>query len=154
MVHKSRPRSSNLFLMELILAIFFFSAASAICLQFFVKSHLLSREAGALNQAVSICSSMAEFIQVSDSSKEAMELLQAEYPEGSFTETELLLYYDKNFMICNADESAYLVRLQLEEREQMLEALLQVTESSPNTESKNLYELNVLHHLARRTTYE
>lgn len=154
MVHKSRPRSSNLFLMELILAIFFFSAASAICLQFFVKSHLLSREAGALNQAVSICSSMAELIQVSDSSRGAMELLQAEYPEGSFTETELLLYYDKKFMVCNENESAYLLRLQLEEKDQMLEALLQVTESSPNTESKNLYELNVLHHLARRTTYE
>lgn len=154
MVHKSRPRSSNLFLMELILAIFFFSAASAICLQFFVKSHLLSREAGALNQAVSICSSMAEFIQASNSSREAMELLQAEYPEGSFTETELLLYYDKKFMVCNENESAYLLRLQLEEKDQMLEALLQVTESSPNTESKNLYELNVLHHLARRTTHE
>lgn len=154
MVHKSRPRSSNLFLMELILAIFFFSAASAICLQFFVKSHLLSREAGALNQAVSICSSMAEFIQASNSSREAMELLQAEYPEGSFTEAELLLYYDKKFMVCNENESAYLLRLQLEEKDQMLEALLQVTESSPNTESKNLYELNVLHHLARRTTYE
>lgn len=154
MVHKSRPRSSNLFLMELILAIFFFSAASAICLQFFVKSHLLSREAGALNQAVSICSSMAEFIQASNSSREAMELLQAEYPEGAFTETELLLYYDKKFMVCNENESAYLLRLQLEEKDQMLKALLQVTESSPNTESKNLYELNVLHHLARRTTYE
>lgn len=154
MVHKSRPRSSNLFLMELILAIFFFSAASAICLQFFVKSHLLSREANALNQAVNICSSMAEFIQVSESSMEAMELLHAEYPESTFTETELLLYYNRDFVACDSSEAAYLLRLQLDEKEEMVEAHLQVTENSPNDQSEILYELNVLHHPARRTTYE
>ncbi len=49
MKHRNRAQSSSLFLLELILAILFFSLASAVCVQFFVKSHLLSRDARNLN---------------------------------------------------------------------------------------------------------
>ena len=84
----------------------------------------------------------------------SMELLHAEYPESTFTETELLLYYNRDFVACDSSEAAYLLRLQLDEKEEMVEAHLQVTENSPNDQSEILYELNVLHHPARRTTYE
>ena len=51
MNRKNRAQSSTLFLLELILAILFFSLASAVCVQFFVKSRLLSRGAQNLNHA-------------------------------------------------------------------------------------------------------
>ena len=53
MKHRNRAKSSSLFLLELVLAILFFSLASAVCVQFFVKSHILSRDAQRLNHAVS-----------------------------------------------------------------------------------------------------
>ena len=60
--HNPAKRSS-LFLMELMIAILFFSLASAVCVQLFVKSHLLTREAADLNQAVSQAQSAAEVIR-------------------------------------------------------------------------------------------
>ena len=50
-----RPRTSSLFLLELIFSILFFSVASAICIQIFVRAHTLSRDARALHTAVSAC---------------------------------------------------------------------------------------------------
>ena len=46
---------SALFLMELILAILFFAAASAVCVQLFVKAHLMSQDTVDLNRAVARC---------------------------------------------------------------------------------------------------
>lgn len=46
--------------MELILAIFFFSIAAAICVRLFVTSHQLSRESVQLNHAVTMAESIAE----------------------------------------------------------------------------------------------
>ena len=66
MVRRNRARSSSLFLMELIIAILFFSVFSAVCVQFFVKSHLLSNDANALTHAVNECASTAEMIHTAD----------------------------------------------------------------------------------------
>ena len=43
---------SALFLMELIIVIFFFALTSAVCLQVFVKAHLVAKETKGLNYAV------------------------------------------------------------------------------------------------------
>lgn len=59
MNHKNSSKS-GLFLMELILAIFFFSIAAAICVRLFVTSHQLSRESVRLNHAVTMAESIAE----------------------------------------------------------------------------------------------
>ena len=50
-----QPRThsgSSLFLMELILAILFFSVASAVCVQLFARAHTASEQSAALNRAV------------------------------------------------------------------------------------------------------
>ncbi len=52
MTPQKQSRSSALFLTELTLAILFFAAASAVCVQIFVKSHLLSLHSRQLNLAV------------------------------------------------------------------------------------------------------
>lgn len=84
MIRKNRPRASSLFLMELILAILFFSIASAVCVQFFVKSHLLSRDADALNHAVNECSNIAEILNTTDSISEGVSLLKQLYPDAAY----------------------------------------------------------------------
>ena len=51
MKRKPTANPSSLFLLELIFAILFFSVASAVCVQVFVKSHTLSTQAHDLTQA-------------------------------------------------------------------------------------------------------
>lgn len=83
MIRRSRAQSSSLFLMELILAILFFSITSAVCVQFFVKSHLLSRESRVLSQAVNECSNIAEVFDASEDTGDAVSLLKANFPDIS-----------------------------------------------------------------------
>jgi len=51
---------SSLFLMEMIVAILFFSVAAAVCVQLFVKSHLLNDESQQKAQAATAASAIAE----------------------------------------------------------------------------------------------
>ena len=45
-------KRSSLFLLELIIAILFFSLTSAVCVQIFVRAHLISRQTQELNTAL------------------------------------------------------------------------------------------------------
>lgn len=159
MVRKSRPQSSTLFLMELILAILFFSIASAVCVQFFVKSHLLSKHSQELSHAVNECSAVAEICKTSDSLSGASELIRKEYAfvDISLSEncsnqsTELTLYFDKDFVSCSETSKYYELHVTLQEKEQMLTAEMQVLDSSDDSV---IYELKTQHHIPRRTTHE
>ena len=51
---------SSLFLLELILSLFFFSLASAVCIQLFAKAHVTEKETEELNHAVPLAESAAE----------------------------------------------------------------------------------------------
>lgn len=131
MTHKIRPRSSSLFLMELILAILFFSIASAVCVQVFVKSHLLSREANALNHAVDLCTSAAESISASP----------AETTDG-----KTVTYYDKDFSVCGPDDRVYTLTVDTGYRDSFLETHIVMTDPA----EKIIYEVNTTNHIPRR----
>lgn len=88
MAHKYTSHTSGLFLLELILAILFFSIASAICVQLFVKSHLLSRKAENLSIAVNECSDAAEIILSSDNQTELFERFDLAYPNAIWSDYE------------------------------------------------------------------
>lgn len=126
MTPQKQSRSSALFLTELTLAILFFAAASAVCVQIFVKSHLLSLHSRQLNLAVNESAAIAELIETSDSMDETVELIAARYPlaEISATSTdtvedasagtangeitphppvELRIFYDKELAPCESD---------------------------------------------------
>lgn len=151
MIRRSRAKSSSLFLMELILAILFFSITSAVCIQFFVKSHLLSKESKALSQAVTECSNIAEIASVSDSAKEAISTLRDRYPnlqEGN--DSLVMLYYDDAFSPCEKEKAAYSLAASFSEENSMLNASMNVT----GPDGSVIYELNAGSHIPRRTDYE
>ena len=56
---KQTSSRSGLLLMEIIIAILFFSVVSAICLQLFVKAHNMGTDTEELDMAVRQCSSVA-----------------------------------------------------------------------------------------------
>lgn len=169
MTRRNRARSSSLFLMELIIAIFFFSAASAVCIQFFVKSHLLSQESNALNHAVNECTSTAELIDASDSVEDSLNMLMRLYPNGSYpnaylssTETEVQeadvqIYYDDSFKECISQDSSYMLALHISKdgtNDGLLLADMQVISTEDSNAAAVIYELSTKHHVARRTDYE
>lgn len=151
MIRRSRAKSSSLFLMELILAILFFSITSAVCVQFFVKSHLLSKESKALSQAVTECSNIAEIASVSDSAKEAISTLRDRYPDiQAGSDSLVMLYYDDTFSPCEKEDAAYSLAASFSEEDSMLNASMKVTDPDDSV----IYELKADSHILRRTDYE
>lgn len=156
MKHGNRAKSSNLFLLELILAILFFSLASAVCVQFFVKSHILSRDAQRLNHAVNACSGIAEIVNTSGGTEDAVNVITTLYPDSSVTASEengdmpsvsVRVFYDEAFMPCAEADSFYVLQAVLWEQGKMLTAGMTIGEEA---NEEPIYDLTVKHYLQRR----
>lgn len=160
MKRKNRAQSSSLFLLELILAILFFSLSSAICLQLFVKSHLLSNDAQDLNLAVNECSGIAEIVNSSESVEDAMDTIWKIYPQMSVEETSppaIYIYYDEKLSPCPEDEGSYVLTADFQEDGEMLKVGLAFKEirsgsigGQPDQSKNPIYQLTVEHYLKRR----
>lgn len=57
---RTPAKRSSLFLLELIIAILFFSLTSAVCVQFFARAHRISRQTQELNAALEKVSGCTE----------------------------------------------------------------------------------------------
>ncbi|MBP5453505.1 MAG: hypothetical protein J6Y09_02690 [Lachnospiraceae bacterium] len=71
---------SALFLMELIIVIFFFALTSAVCLQVFVKAHLVAKETKGLNYAVLWADNASEcFYEFGDDEEKINDTLKSAF---------------------------------------------------------------------------
>ena len=107
-----KKSGSSLFLMELIMSILIFSLASTVCIQLFVKSHLVSSHSTSLNQSILWCQNLAEgFLGCNGDVSEVCNL----YPEAAVaTDTEINLYFDRDWHLLNSnqsDDAAFRVQL-------------------------------------------
>ena len=71
----NNARKTGLFLMELISAILFFSLAAALCIQLFVKSHMISERSIALNHSILLAQNTAEIFYATNGNPEKMASL-------------------------------------------------------------------------------
>lgn len=148
MIRRNRANLSSLFLLELILAILFFSIASAVCVQFFVKSHLLSEDARKLNISVNEASSTAELIQISTDIQSAIDLIHTEYPDSELSDvSKISVYYDGDFLPCAEAGAVYCLETSFTQKGFMLDAVLNMKEQK---DGKIIYSLTISHHLQRR----
>lgn len=122
MKQRNQANSSGLFLLELILAILFFSVASAVCVQIFVKSHLLSKDARVLNFAVNEVSGAAESMD-SDT-----------------------VYYDADFAECSKEDAAYQMSVTFSDAD----SENTVIEMKSLADKKSIYSLEVTNYQQRR----
>lgn len=100
-----RSSRSALFLMELIFSILFFALASAVCVQLFVKAHLLSVNTEELNHALTSAQSAASCLQAKQGDPAAtLSLLGAQGNADA-------LYYDANWQPCAAADAVYTLQL-------------------------------------------
>ena len=108
-MHSLNNTRSSLFLIELIIAILFFSLGAAVCVQAFVKAHTTSMEARDLSFASSACSSAANVVEYTDGSLEAV---QGFYPTAYAEGEDIAVCYDSHFEPCSdAANAAYVLRI-------------------------------------------
>ena len=128
MKYQRHNNTSSLFLLELILAILFFSVASALCIQIFTKAHLMSQDARDLNFAVNEVSSMAE-----------------QMPDDSLQDSAA--YYDSSYASCEKADAVYVLTVHYEPEDTLLKAHISMDTIADN---RNIYTLDVTKHRQRR----
>ena len=92
----------SLFLMELIMAIMFFSLAAAVCVRLFVGAHSMSEQTKDLNNATIWCQNLAEaFTGQNGDLVRIGELFPGSYiassADGDGCEGTLILFFDKDW---------------------------------------------------------
>lgn len=128
MKYQRHNNTSSLFLLELILAVLFFSVASALCIQIFTKAHLMSQDARDLNFAVNEVSSMAEQISAgtlhSDtaaSSDDTASDPSTQMPDDSLQDAAA--YYDSSYVSCKKADAVYVLTVHYEPEDTLLKAI-------------------------------
>ena len=140
---------SSLFLMEMIIAILFFSLASAVCIQLFAKSHLLSTQTVNKNHAVILAQNLAESYLAAEGDLGAMHDLFS--PSQQTEEDTMTLYFDSQWNLCSRGDSAGFSAELTHTPDPgtgIMEAQISIIEiSSPDSP---IYTLSVMHHAAER----
>lgn len=152
MKYQRHNNTSSLFLLELILAVLFFSVASALCIQIFTKAHLMSQDARDLNFAVNEVSSMAEQISAgtlhSDtaaSSDDTASDPSTQMPDDSLQDAAA--YYDSSYASCEKADAVYVLTVHYEPENTLLKAHISMDTIADN---RNIYTLDVTKHRQRR----
>lgn len=152
MKYQRHNNTSSLFLLELILAVLFFSVASALCIQIFTKAHLMSQDARNLNFAVNEVSSMAEQISAgtlhSDtaaSSGDTASDPSTQMPDDSLQDAAA--YYDSSYASCEKANAVYVLTVHYEPEDTLLKAHISMDTVADN---RNIYTLDVTKHRQRR----
>lgn len=151
MKRKPTANPSSLFLLELIFAILFFSVASAVCVQVFVKSHTLSTEAHDLTQASRRAEDVAELITASTSLDDMKNLLEDTYSDSvEISSEDFTVFYDSAFVPCSQETAAWQLSGTWSLNGQLLDVQLDVAKLTSGVDADVFYQLPVKHHLQRR----
>lgn len=152
MKYQRHNNTSSLFLLELILAVLFFSVASALCIQIFTKAHLMSQDARDLNFAVNEVSSMAEQISAgtlhSDTAASSYDTASdpsTQMPDDSLQDAAA--YYDSGYASCEKADAVYVLTVHYEPENTLLKAHISMDTIADN---RNIYTLDVTKHRQRR----
>ena len=159
MKYQRHNNTSSLFLLELILAVLFFSVASALCIQIFTKAHLMSQDARDLNFAVNEVSSMAE--QISAGTLHPATAASSDDTAASSDDTasdpstqisndawqDDTAYYDSSYASCEKADAVYVLTVHYEPEDTLLKAHISMDTIADN---RNIYTLDVTKHRQRR----
>lgn len=152
MKYQRHNNTSSLFLLELILAVLFFSVASALCIQIFTKAHLMSQDARDLNFAVNEVSSMAEQISAGTlhpdtaaSSDDTASDPSTQISNDAWQDDTA--YYDSSYASCEKADAVYVLTIHYEPEDTLLKAHISMDTIADN---RNIYTLDVTKHRQRR----
>ena len=144
-----RHSRSSLFLMEMIIAILFFSLASAVCIQLFAKSHTLSTKTVNQNHAVIQAQNLAESYLAYEGSLEEMTPL-FEHCSLEAASNKLTLSFDAQWNTTQEENAVYQAVLIGYPADDKGLITADITVSEKETLDSPLYTLQVAHHIAER----
>lgn len=111
-MNHSSSSHSRMFLMELIIAILFFSLASAICLRMFAASRQMGKDTAELNMAINQAGNAAELLKYAQSEKEAFPgCILKQYPYAAAESSEIFVYFDESWTHCDSHSAAYFMQV-------------------------------------------
>lgn len=146
---------TGLFLMELILAVLFFSLAGAVCVRLFVNSHLISQKSVELNHGVLWSQNVAESFYACEGDFAKMVSL---FPEGEVDAAEsgnkqLTLCFDADFSpIAVAGNAPYRLTASVgSEQEHLLTCRIVMRRTADNSV---IYELSPTLFTAKEAAYD
>lgn len=103
-MNKTGKSRASLFLIELILAILFFSLGSAVCVRIFAQAALVSRSAADLSFASSQVSSAASVLRFSDDPAQCADSF---FPGSRADESSFSVFYDSDRTLCSEEYAVY-----------------------------------------------
>lgn len=125
--------SASIFLMELIISIFIFVVATAVCMEIFATAKSYSSEANKLDLAVSECSSVAEVVYSSNSLSGAINTLSELYPDAGRDGETITINLDSMTIKCGFEAS-----------DGMLSCTIEAV-----SEDESIYSLNAKHYVGK-----
>lgn len=136
---KKTTSKSALFLMELILAILFFSLASAVCIQLFVKAHLLGTNTTNKNHSVLWAQNIAEtYTGANADFNTTVSALNA----MPLSDQSFCLYFDSDWNPTSSEKAVFIASVFTESNDDMNTAQINVTDK----ENRSIYHLSVSKH--------
>jgi hypothetical protein len=130
--------------MELMLAILLFSLAAAICVQVFVKSHMISEQSTNLNYAVLASTSVAEILR---SSGDSAEILSKEYPFSESDTYTTHIFYDSDWVPTTKEVSCFTLSVAYTQEKELLTADISVYQNQ--SKDTLIYSLEVVKHIEK-----
>ena len=127
---------SSLFLIELIIAILFFSIGSAVCVRAFVKAHSLSTDAKDLSFASAQVSSMASVLKYTDRSYAS---IREHFPDAAKSDDDFLVFYDEEGTSCPEKDAVFTLHAETSEESGMIHAQIYMERAGADP----LYELEL-----------
>ena len=110
---KNNHSRASVFLIEFTISILLFSLATAVCIQFFVKSHLKSRDSETLSHAIIETQNIAEIFRGTSGmgTDATINMLKKAYPDLENNDfSEVIIYYDENYRPCPKDKCRYMAK--------------------------------------------
>ena len=139
-----RHSRSSLFLIELIIAILFFSAGSAVCVRAFAQARLTSQAAADLSFASAQVSAAASAVRYTDGSAASLAEYfpgaQALPPEETGADAQACaIWYDSDRQLCGSQEAAYTMTVRTAQSGSRTDASISMT----GPDGEVIYELSL-----------
>jgi hypothetical protein len=138
----NRGSRNSLFLMELIMAIFFFVIACGVCVQVFTKAHLISGDTRSTRLAVEEAENAAEIFRAHP--QDTVSALLARLDGASLENGAVTACYDKDGKACDRDDAATVLKVVPGSSGATATAAIAVTDAG----GTEIYALQVEKHIA------
>lgn len=113
---RNRTSKSSLFLMELIIAILFFAIASGMCMQIFVKAHLITKQTNREQNAVVASDSVIAALKNASGDLNQVASLF----EGKIENEQVTIWLNESFQITSSNQSMYYIAVTREDVDQYM----------------------------------